>query len=306
MSRATRSILGGWFYTRLSIGAGFGVFILWGCVTPNPPSMGWPEFDKVEYAGSMAWLALWFGLMFYRHLTQVALWVALYGGVIEVVQTYLVTRDGNLFYFGADSAGALIGAGAALVLLKAWQKRGGSLREAKLEQVTESEKATASENPFEDSAHLELTDRELHPKWNSFEVQQDLISDEGEILARLAEKRVDSMVLCGPSSSGKSKLAQHMADSLGWRYLEIDGRSAGIGGIREAFDQAVEARRKGWDGVTLFVDAIDQLSIVARDALLICAQDGALVFIGSATSAALAEDDTLPLSRVRRFTVHSN
>jgi len=266
--------------------------------------MGWPEFDKVEHAGSMAWLALWFGLIFYRHLTQVALWVTLYGGVIEAVQTYLVTRDGNLFDFGADGAGALMGAGAALLLLIAWQKRGKPLRETELEQETETEKAAASENPFEDSAHLELTNRELQTNWNSSEVQQDLISDEGRVEATLAEKRGDSMVLCGPNSSGRSKLARHIADSLGWRYLEIDGRSAGIGGIRDAFDQAVEARRNGWDGVTLFVDAIDQLSLVARDALLICAQDGALMFIGSTTSDALDEDDTSPLSRVPRFTVH--
>lgn len=112
------------FWARFALGIAFAVFVGWACFTPAPPSpAAFPGADKVEHAAAMAWLALWFAALFKHRIVYVALGVAAYGGLIEVVQAFLSYRNADMLDFGADCAGAAIGAGIVFTIVRLWKKR---------------------------------------------------------------------------------------------------------------------------------------------------------------------------------------
>ena len=93
--------------------------VAWGELTPDPPALPGPwMWDKAQhftaYFGLCLLASLGWGLR--RSLVLVFFAVAGIGGVLEIVQT-MVGRDGEWGDFFANSLGALLGLGAALVYL---------------------------------------------------------------------------------------------------------------------------------------------------------------------------------------------
>lgn len=99
-----------WFW----IGFGLGGIFIYGCLMPNPPSPGVPDFDKYEHAFAFAVMGFWFGALFRHSLLRVLVVLSFFGAAMEVVQWTTTYRSGDPMDWLADTAGVLIG----LILLR--------------------------------------------------------------------------------------------------------------------------------------------------------------------------------------------
>jgi VanZ family protein len=105
MGRAVGVLRGRWAV------AGFWVLVVavaWLALTPRPPAVVQSGWDKLDHGLAFAALAVLARLAYGR---APAAWVGLiaYGALIEIVQTRVPGRHGDLFDFIADLAGIAVG-----------------------------------------------------------------------------------------------------------------------------------------------------------------------------------------------------
>lgn len=95
----------------LAVGLGLMALIVWGSLTPSPPhiELPLPDFDKLEHFGAYLLLTAWFSAAFPRRCLWVAVFFAVLGGVIEILQGY-TGRDPDRFDWFADCIGVAAGA----------------------------------------------------------------------------------------------------------------------------------------------------------------------------------------------------
>lgn len=103
----------------VALGWALAVFIVWGSLTPSPPSldMGFAQADKLEHFLAYCSLMFWFAQLYARNPVRLAYavgFVAL-GVALEFVQAH-VGRDFELADMAADAAGVALGWAAALLI----------------------------------------------------------------------------------------------------------------------------------------------------------------------------------------------
>lgn len=96
----------------------------WFAFTPRPPQLLPGDHDKVQHAlafAALAVTAVLCGSAGLKPAVRAACGLLAYGAFIEVVQTFLPTRQGEWGDLGADAVG--IAAGLALTaLLRVWRR----------------------------------------------------------------------------------------------------------------------------------------------------------------------------------------
>lgn len=82
------------------------------------------DADKWLHAGTFMVLALWFsGQYTRRSYWKIALWLLLFGVVIELCQRLLTYRSGDLRDLAADALGIVLGLSLALTGIGGWSVR---------------------------------------------------------------------------------------------------------------------------------------------------------------------------------------
>src|SRR5579872_2781660 len=99
-------------------------------------------------------------------------------------------------------------------------------------------------------------------------VGQEHIIGPGTVLRRAIESdHVPSMILWGPPGSGKTTLAQLIAQEIGAHFAAVSAVSAGVADLRRVIDEAKRLRRVGRPTV-LFIDEIHRFNKAQQDAVL--------------------------------------
>ncbi len=133
-----------------------------------------------------------------------------------------------------------------------------------------------------------------------FSGQSHLVGD-GHALRRAIEAdRVPSMILWGPPGSGKTTLAQIVANATGAHFVSVSATSAGVADLRRAVAEAAQLRRAGRRTV-LFIDEIHRFNKGQQDAVLPYVEDGTITLIGATTENPSFEVNSALLSRSRVF-----
>ena len=116
-------------------------------------------------------------------------------------------------------------------------------------------------------------------------VGQEAIIGEGRLLRRAieADRLFSSIILCGPPGSGKTTLAQLIANYSQSHYATISAVMAGKSELRKVIEEARERRRLYQKRTLLFVDEVHRWNRAQQDALLPNVENGLIILIGATT-----------------------
>jgi putative ATPase len=135
-------------------------------------------------------------------------------------------------------------------------------------------------------------------------VGQRHLLEPGSVLRRaIDEDRVPSMVLWGPPGSGKTTLAQLIAQVTKAHFEQLSAVTSGVRDVREAAAAAKDRLGQLGRRTILFVDEIHRFSKSQQDALLPHVEDGTVTLIGATTENPSFEVISPLLSRTRVYTL---
>jgi len=134
-------------------------------------------------------------------------------------------------------------------------------------------------------------------------IGQEHIVGEGKLLRRAieADKLFSSIILWGPPGTGKTTLAQIIANSTQSHFVTISAILAGKADLRRIIDETLERRRMHNIRTILFVDEVHRWNKAQQDALLPHVEAGVVTLIGATTENPYFEVISALISRSRVF-----
>ncbi|MCC8167670.1 MAG: AAA family ATPase, partial [Planctomycetes bacterium] len=94
---------------------------------------------------------------------------------------------------------------------------------------------------------------------------------------------IPSMILWGPPGSGKTTLAQVIANTTKRRFVTFSAVLQGVKEVRAIVEEARERLQEDNEGTILFVDEIHRFNRSQQDAFLPHVEAGIITLIGATT-----------------------
>ena len=126
---------------------------------------------------------------------------------------------------------------------------------------------------------------------------QEHLAGKGSILRKAIEQeKIPSMILWGPPGTGKTTIANIIANTLQSPFYTLSAISAGVKDVREVIEQA-----KSKKNAILFIDEIHRFNKGQQDALLGAVEKGIITLIGATTENPSFEVNSALLSRCQVY-----
>ncbi len=132
--------------------------------------------------------------------------------------------------------------------------------------------------------------------------QQHLLAPNKPLWKVITQGALHSMVLWGPPGTGKTTLAQIIAESSDARIEKISAVLAGVKDIREVVARAQQAQQMR-QATVLFVDEVHRFNKSQQDAFLPHVEDGTITLIGATTENPSFHLNNALLSRARVYVI---
>lgn len=141
---------------------------------------------------------------------------------------------------------------------------------------------------------------------DEFISQEHLVGPEGALSRQISQGNIPSMILWGPPGTGKTTLAQVIANQSGRPFYTLSAINSGVKEVREVLDKA---RQSGGLFTTknpiLFIDEIHRFSKSQQDSLLGAVEKGWVTLIGATTENPSFEVIPALLSRCQVYVLES-
>ena len=129
---------------------------------------------------------------------------------------------------------------------------------------------------------------------------------EGAVLRRMIDSgHISSFILWGPPGTGKTTLAQIVAEKLEIPFYTLSAVSAGVKDVREVLDKARANRFFSQNSPILFIDEIHRFNKAQQDSLLHAVETGVITLIGATTENPSFEVIRPLLSRMQVYVLNS-
>ncbi len=134
---------------------------------------------------------------------------------------------------------------------------------------------------------------------------QEHIVGEGKMLQRAvtADRLFSSIIFWGPPGTGKTTLAQIIANYSKSYFVSISAVMAGKTELRNVIDEALERRRLYNKRTILFVDEVHRWNRAQQDALLPNIENGLVILVGATTQNPYFDVIPALVSRSRIFSL---
>jgi putative ATPase len=159
-----------------------------------------------------------------------------------------------------------------------------------------------------DRQYQQLRDRDaplaarMRPRSLSEFVGQEEIVGPGRLLRRAIQAdQLTSLIFYGAPGTGKTTLAQIIANTTKAKFIAINAVLAGVKDIREAVETAKDLLGKYGQRTILFIDEVHRFNKSQQDALLPWVENGTLTLIGATTENPYFEVNKALVSRSRLF-----
>lgn len=147
--------------------------------------------------------------------------------------------------------------------------------------------------------HSPLAER-MRPKSLDDLIGQDhLVGEKGVLRRAIQQGRVPSMILWGPPGTGKTTMANIIANAVKLPFHTLSAISAGVKEVREVIAKV----RPGSKSI-LFIDEIHRFNKAQQDALLGAVEKGTITLIGATTENPSFEVNSALLSRSQVYTLN--
>src|SRR5512145_2130353 len=143
----------------------------------------------------------------------------------------------------------------------------------------------------------------MRPRTLDEYIGQEHIVGEGKLLRRAieADRLFSSIILWGPPGTGKTTLAQVIANTTKSHFVTISAILAGKADLRVIIEETLERRRLHNIRTILFVDEVHRWNKAQQDALLPHVEAGVVTLIGATTENPYFEVIKALISRSRVF-----
>ncbi|MBU2870521.1 replication-associated recombination protein A [Colwellia sp. E2M01] len=136
--------------------------------------------------------------------------------------------------------------------------------------------------------------------------QQHILGGNSPLTQSIVQGHCHSLIFWGPPGSGKTTLAEIIAQHANAEIERVSAVTSGIKEIRSAIDKAkLRAQGEGDNKrrTVLFVDEVHRFNKSQQDAFLPHIEDGTIIFIGATTENPAFELNQALLSRARLYTL---
>jgi len=144
--------------------------------------------------------------------------------------------------------------------------------------------------------HTPLAER-VRPRTLDELVGQEHLTGKGGILRSAIERgKIPSMIFWGPPGTGKTTIANIIANTLNVPFYTLSAISSGVKEVREVIE-----RSKSQPGSILFIDEIHRFNKGQQDAMLGAVEKGIITLIGATTENPSFEVNSALLSRCQVY-----
>lgn len=153
-------------------------------------------------------------------------------------------------------------------------------------------------DPFEPLA-VRMRPRSL----DHFFGQEQIVGPGTFLRSMIEEDKVPSLLLYGPSGTGKTTLAKIISELTSSRFVMLNATNVGIGELRSTIEEAMRIRTSLHQRTILFLDEIHRFNKSQQDVLLPSVESGQIILIGATTENPFFEVNRPLLSRLRLLTL---
>ncbi len=147
--------------------------------------------------------------------------------------------------------------------------------------------------------HTPLAERMRPVTLDDLVGQEHLVGPEGVLRRSISAGRVPSIIFWGPPGTGKTTLANIIANQVKVPFQALSAISAGVKEVREVINKV----RPGSKSI-LFIDEIHRFNKAQQDALLGAVEKGTITLIGATTENPSFEVNSALLSRAQVYTLN--
>jgi putative ATPase len=135
--------------------------------------------------------------------------------------------------------------------------------------------------------------------------QEHIVGPDHVLRRSLEADQVPSMILWGPPGTGKTTLAQIVAQMTSSHFEPVSAVGSGVADLRRVVEEAKKRRGLTGQRTILFIDEIHRFNKAQQDVVLPHVEDGTVTLIGATTENPAFEVVAPLLSRCRVYTLNA-